>query len=392
MFRRSESCSTVSIILPPEMMLRVAELLSRRDGATGLLWRARGTIVHEHWLKAWLPPISPSKSMLQLIIPDSEVAPFVREVVELTNLDHQALGAVFSVRSERAFFGPDFPQWPTRAEALNASPPPALKENLHALHCVVSHKLIDRVCKAAIDAGAHGPIVAFAEGRGLRDRLGWLRITKEHEKEVATVLCDDDARDAVFSAIADAGNLHLPGRGFLYDSVVERGLFNLPSRAAPRHHDASLQQIVAAIDKLQGHTHWRDHSIVPVGSQGQAVGLERATRATSELTQYRLAATVLSEQAPALIDLLLDSGAPGLTLSRARLVGADDDAFYGETHLARECTMIQVIATEAVVAALAAAVEDYGEQQGITHLCVALTPVTQVVTYQPGRINYRRAR
>ena len=44
-----------------------------------------------------------------------------------------------------------------------------LSDTLSVIYCIVAHNLSDRVSRAAVNAGGHGPIVFYSEGRGLRD-------------------------------------------------------------------------------------------------------------------------------------------------------------------------------------------------------------------------------
>ena len=154
-----------------------------------------------------------AKTMVPLLAPTDEVPHLVSTIVERARLHQQATGAVFSTPCDHAYFGSEFNVWPSRDDTPAAKSAHNLTENLNIIYCTVGHKLSDRVSKAAISAGAHGPIVYYGEGRGLRDRLGWLRITKEHEQEVLMVIADESDADQVFDAMAKAGELHLPGRG-----------------------------------------------------------------------------------------------------------------------------------------------------------------------------------
>ena len=58
--------------------------------------------------------------------------------------------------------------------------PRALRENLTAIYCVVRNDDTEPVARAAMNTGAHGPIVCYSEGTGLRGRIGWLRITRRN--------------------------------------------------------------------------------------------------------------------------------------------------------------------------------------------------------------------
>ena len=389
MFKESNPSSLISLILPPTVMESVTRQVFDEHSGTTLLLTARGSLLQDQWFKRWLPPISPSKSMLQIMVPEEEVDKTIERVVRTSKLDQQALGAVFSSESDHVFFGPDYQRW-TGANALSANTNRAVKDKLHVIYCIVSHKQSDRICRAAIDAGAHGPIVHYSEGRGLRDRLGWLRITKEHEKEVLMVLCNEDTLEPVFDAMATAGELHLPGRGFMYQIDIEHGMFNLPSRAAPKHHDASIQQIIAAIDSLQGHSHWRDPAVVQIGKQGQAIGMQKTSKVAVKDDQHRIFAVVAYEQLNRLIDLMLDNGAPGLNFTQARNIAKAEAGLTEESSLTEEYAVIRSITDAESAQRIAQVIEDDATSGGVTNLCAAVSPVSQVATYVPGSIDFRK--
>ncbi|MEM7002698.1 MAG: hypothetical protein AAF529_18055 [Pseudomonadota bacterium] len=390
MFSNNQSGSLVTSILPPSVMTKLTAEYAQNQPGAAMLWRARGSLIHEQWLKRWLPPVSPAKSMMQMVLPRSEAKAMVDWIAREANLDNQAVGAVFCTNSDNFFFGADFAR-PAQPPKVDIQPEATQKEQLHAIYCIVSTKQSDRVCKAAIDAGAHGPIVHFSEGRGLRDRLGWLRITKEQYKEVLMVLCDEDSLDRTFNAMARAGEVHLPGRGFMYQTDVEHGIFNFPSRAAPTHHEASLQQIVAAIDSLQGHQHWRDTSVFQVGGQGQAIGVQANPKFVTKPNQHRLYAMVAAEQLTPFVDLLLENGAPGLNFTRGRKLGDKLGGLTDESQLNAEYAIVRSIADEETSLRLAEVIEQSSAAAGVGDICVTINPVNKVATYIPGRVDYRRS-
>ena len=294
------------MILPSRPAGEVARRISAVEGAHALIWQARGTLLHDHWLKKWVPPVSPAKKMMQMIVPNSQVDEIVNMVIEVGKLNQQATGAVFSTPHDHAYIGSGFYSWP--GDEIPTQQNQGLSNSLTALYCIVNHQESERVSKAAINAGAHGPIVYYCEGRGLRDRLGWLRITKEHEKEVLMVICDESDVEDVFDAMAKAGGLHLPGRGFMFRLNIDKGMFNIPNRATHHHYEASMQQVINAIDHLQGHSHWRDQTVFDVAGGARGTGLSLAPNPQPVDSQTCLAAVVSRNQMHLLVDLMLDQG------------------------------------------------------------------------------------
>ncbi len=389
MFKRSRAASLVTAVLPNAAARRVIVKTRETGGASALVSHARGTLLADSWWRQWMPAISPAKTKLQMLVSANQVEGVIADIVELGNLHQQATGAVFSTPVKEAFIGPACQLWRGTGDV----PTPTLKTEraLTVAYCIVGKRLTEKIARAAILAGAHGPIIYHSEGRGLRDRLGWLRITKEHEKEVLMVVADQSDADRVFSAMARAGELHLPGRGFMYRKEIDRGLVNLPSRMSHHRYEANIQQVVRAIDHLTGHSHWRDQSVQGVGAAGQAIGLNFPQPEIGELEEQAcLTAIIVREQADPLMELLLDQGAPGVNVAHHRYVGELGEEVAAGAHIVKEYAVLRCIAAADTVKHLAVTLEAHAEQAEITDVCVLVNPVTHIATYMPGLINYRR--
>ena len=392
MFNTNHQFSTVTAVLPNSTANRVVEAIVAENGASVLIWKARGTLLHDHWLKRFLPPIGPVKTVLQMLVPKHEVDRVISTVVEKGRLHQQATGAVFSTPCDHVYLGSEFHTWPGSETAVVDRGDHRLSENLSAIHCVVDHQLSDRIAKAAIDAGGHGPIVYYCEGRGLRDRLGWLRITKEHEQEVLMVIADESDADEIFDAMAKAGELHLPGRGIMYRLSIDKGMFNLPSRVYNHHHDANMQQIINAIDHLTGHAHWRDQEVSDVGGEGRSAGLDFLKQQSPALeNQVCLSAIVKRDFTYPLIDMMLDAGAPGLNVTYARFAAAEEQCQVAHARINEEYGVLRCIIDEETAERVCRAIEENAENNGIRDLCMLVNPVPRIARYVPGSKDYREA-
>ncbi|MFK7913339.1 MAG: hypothetical protein AB8B93_05450 [Pseudomonadales bacterium] len=388
MFSQDHGYSTVTAVMPGNSSRAVIESVFERTGASALMWSARGTLIQDHWRRRWLPAVSPARTMIQMLVPDAEVAAVVANVVHTGRLDQQATGAVFSSPCEHTYLGSGFQAWPV-AQVSAASPVKLdLTASLSAIYCIVGHARSERVTRAAMDAGAHGPIVYYSEGRGLRDRLGWLRITKEAEKEVLMVVAEETDAEEVFTAMAKAGQLHLPGRGFMYRMPITAGLYNLPSRVSHHHYDANMQQVINAIDHLAGHSHWRDQSVVDIGG-GKGAGIDALPAGGTVLEDYKsLTAIVDRDQLQPLMDLLLSAGAPGLNVNHARFAAPGASG----SRVNCEYSQVRCITDAPAAAQIATRVEAQAEACGLDDLCLLVQEVPRVITYVPGTKNHRRGR
>ncbi|MEO0346072.1 MAG: hypothetical protein AAF229_07410 [Pseudomonadota bacterium] len=391
MFSKDHAVSMVTAVLPSAGVDRITDAVLQAPDSSAIIWQARGTLLREHWWQRFVPPISPAKTMVHLLAPNDEVPHLVSTIVERARLHQQATGAVFSTPCDHAYFGSDFNVWPSRDDTPAAQSGHKLTENLNIIYCTVGHKLSDRVSKAAIGAGAHGPIVYYGEGRGLRDRLGWLRITKEHEQEVLMVIADESDADQVFDAMAKAGELHLPGRGFMYRMVIDRGMFHLASRVSHHHYQANMQQIINAIDHLSGHSHWRDQAVFDVGSGGRGVGIDDLAAERPLLRdQVRLSAIAPREQCPELMEFLLDSGAPGFTVTYGRFAANEQSEGIAGARVNAEYGMLRCVTNQPKAAQVCAAVESNAENAGFADVAMVTNPVPTVACYVPGGVDHRK--
>lgn len=99
---------------------------------------------------------------------------------------------------------------------------------------VVSAGRGDTILKAVRDAGATGGIVHVAKGTGARERLGLLGIAIEAEKEVVSLVAPADHQDFLAEVVYNAGELGLPGNGYLYVQALERMATYIPDEALQR--------------------------------------------------------------------------------------------------------------------------------------------------------------
>ena len=166
MTQATSKFSLVTAVLPNSTASRITPALLEQEGTSALSWKARGTLLQDHWFKRWLPPISPTKSVIQMLVPNSEASRLVNSVVAEGRLHQQATGAVFSTPCEQVFFGSNYHLWQARPGSELAAQDEVLTEDLSAIYCIVPPRLSDHVSKAAISAGAHGPVVYYTEGRG----------------------------------------------------------------------------------------------------------------------------------------------------------------------------------------------------------------------------------
>lgn len=95
--------------------------------------------------------------------------------------------------------------------------------------CIVQRGLADSIVEAARKAGAQGATVSYANGTGIRERLGLLGVAVEVEKEIINIVVAKDQVDRIFETMYLAGNLDMPGMGFMYITPLEKAATFIPA-------------------------------------------------------------------------------------------------------------------------------------------------------------------
>ena len=88
--------------------------------------------------------------------------------------------------------------------------------------CIVQRGTADKIVKAAQDAGAQGATINYAQGVGVRERLGVMGLAIEVDKEVISIIVANDQADRVFEAMYLASNLDTPGMGIMTLAALEK--------------------------------------------------------------------------------------------------------------------------------------------------------------------------
>ncbi|HAC34813.1 MAG TPA: hypothetical protein DCF45_09875, partial [Gammaproteobacteria bacterium] len=313
-FRAVDNLSSVTVMLPVSSTARVLEEVFAKGGHGATVFNSRGTLIRDHWTQSLIPLMSPSMRYVQVLVPDDEVDGLIEEIYEVAGLHRPGAGAVFSIPCEEVLYSTDYPVWSPRDDsATNASL--NIRENLTAIYCITRRGQIETISRAAMRAGAHGPVMQLCEGRGLRAGLGWLRITSKPDKELFAVVVDNTDADDVFEAVVRAGRIGLPGRGIAYRLPVQKGIVNLTSVYGHAHQAATLEQIITAIDELKGDTHWRDQSVMELGISGRVAGLGLAQSQQADHRDFvSLICVVPREQMEPLMEAAMRAQAPGINV------------------------------------------------------------------------------
>ena len=100
--------------------------------------------------------------------------------------------------------------------------------DVELLTCIVQKGLAEKIVKVAVKAGAQGATIHYAQGSGVREKLGILGIAVEAEKEIIHIIVSTEQVDRIFDAIYLAGELDTPGMGFMYVTRLEKAGTYIP--------------------------------------------------------------------------------------------------------------------------------------------------------------------
>ena len=93
---------------------------------------------------------------------------------------------------------------------------------------VIQKDLAEPVLEAAKNAGAQGATISYAQGTGVRERMGLLGVTIDAQKEVIRIIVSREQSELVFETMYLAGNLDVPGKGIMFMSALERVATYIP--------------------------------------------------------------------------------------------------------------------------------------------------------------------
>lgn len=340
-FKTHTDYSLVTAIFPRQSTAKVLEEVLASGAAHALSMNARGAVMQDRWYQAFLPAISPEQEMLYFIVPNVEVDHLMEQIVMVGKLRLYGAGSIFATPCDTLTCADDYHLWEAgnyRFESVSFDI--NFKEDLIALVHITDRDGAEPIARAAIKAGAQGATITYMRGYGLRDRLGLLRITKKHDKELITVVVEKYDIDAVFQAMAQTGNVDQPGSGLVYQLPISKGLTNLASVFQTKKHSASIQQMVRAIDELKGSTDWRANQLLV--HDPKAEEFEPKSRGLSKDLKV-LNIVSHRKDTEVLIKLLLEFGVSGASVSNWRLAEPNGELTDGGQRINREFGCLSLI-------------------------------------------------
>lgn len=291
----------VVTILPKESALDILEKALPFNGFNRVLVNARGTLFKDKWYQKLKPSLSPEQTIFELLVPGNLVNQVMNDISASGDLDGSGTGVIYSMPCQQVLF------LANQSDYLNYEVPVIEKEieyktNVEIIYCIIQKDKAEAVAIAAIRAGAHGPTVAYGEGKGIREKLGLLRIAISPEKEIVRVVVDDYNSISVFEAMVKEGKLDTPGMGFIYTMPLSKALVNVASVATQKNELAHQYHIIKAIDELKGGTAWRTYGTESSNIENKCLQ-----------NLVRLSCVINRGFSQPVIDAAMNAGAPGAT-------------------------------------------------------------------------------
>lgn len=187
-----------------------------------------------------------------------------------------------------------------------------LLDNVAEIVSIVQRGEGTNISNAALNLGQSVPSVTFGIGMGLREKLNLIRITFPRDKEIMRITANADEAEDVFDQLVDAGRLDEPGKGFIYLSPIRRALPNTLLFRGSQRHAATMEQVIQAIDTIQGSASWRQ-------KRTGAVAAESPRRKYLQ-DMDEIEVRVADGKSQQLVLSAMSAGAAGATISKGRLV------------------------------------------------------------------------
>ena len=182
---------------------------------------------------------------------------------------------------------------------------PLLKSSLTMFVAIMQKGKAEDLAAYAMSLGIPGPSIFFGNGKGIRDRMGLVRVAINPEKEIMTMVVPIEDSLTIFEKLCLKGHFNVAGEGIIYQLPIFDGISNISSVLSTKDQMASMRQIIQAIDELKGHTDWRKNS-------GEKSRQESSLNYLNNLV--RLTCVVPESCSAHIVSSALTAGAPAASL------------------------------------------------------------------------------
>jgi nitrogen regulatory protein PII len=291
----------VVAILPKETAIDTIRAVIPPGDHKHVYLNARGTLYKDKWYQKLKPSISPEQIVIEFLVTDHLVQHLLDQFCAIGNLASSGTGILYSIACNKVLF---FSGITNQVIEYTRNSPENENKKAQVIYCIIQKTKAEEVAIAAIRAGAHGPTVTYGQGKGIRDKMGILRIAISPEKAFIRVIVDDYNTEPVFEAMITAGKIDTPGMGFIYVMPLNDALVNVPSVELGKDELAHQYQIIKAIDDLKGGHNWRTFGIASVKEKRKCL-----------LHLVRLRCVISRCRSQKLIDAAMNAGATGASIN-----------------------------------------------------------------------------
>jgi nitrogen regulatory protein PII len=378
-FSHQQNFSVVTLIIPQSRMHDFMPVVLERWPYNVIHFDCRGTLIRENWYQMFLPMINPECEVLQFLVKDDDVETFMQFCIEVNDLHLPGAGAIFCMKCSHLITNSQKVLVDAVSIEAQATGTTKIKTNLYAIYALIQSGRTEQAIKASIQAGSHGPLVYFVEGRGTRDRAGWLKITKKPYEEVVLLLVEDIDRESIKEALVTAGRVGTLGGGVVFDMPIDRGVVNLPTSIGSKSQRSTNEQITAAIDELMGNSDWRDRrNLESLMTKAQESSGDDGEDAQSVLLNVLLP----RKYANGFLEQVLIIGIPGANVTYTKLFSGHDADEKG-VPIHHELAQIRMVVPKTKLGEYATSLQHFAEEQGYSDVTLYEQAVGQVVRYQP---------
>jgi hypothetical protein len=247
-----------------------------------------------------------------------------------------------------------------------------MPERLAGVFCIVQRGQGDSIARIPLESGISVPSIHFGTGRGVRDKMGLLRITIPADKEVIYTLASSYDTDLLMERMIEVGKLDQPGKGFIYEIPLKRGIINMKVVRGDQKQAASIEQLVAAVDQLKGGAEWRRRS-ASLGKKGAK---------KKDYIQHLVDLTLVCDGGTGLdlVKTALSAGAAGATIANVKNLRPPDSPLSAIPPVREECNMAVF---ENQIHSLLDALQEAGAFTDACHGQVLLRRILRAFTYFP---------
>ncbi len=337
-FQNRDNYSLITAFVYKEHSNVVVKKAMDAGASIGSLTQARGTIKRSKIGFLPRPNISPSRDILQFIVKKDSAEKVFNTIVSTAKLEYSGAGAAFIADIDNLWFIGDAIIEKDSDEKSSGQIQSELTSDLELIACISQRGKADDIVEASISQGSSGPVVTYGYGRGVRDKLGLLRIAINPEKEIVFVVVTKYELDSIFEAMISAGKLDRPAMGFIYHIPIRKGLINITSFQSGQYWAATREQMIKAIDELKGNQLWRQ-----VSTSTNAFHIRNRTY-LEQLVNIR--AIVRRDLGDQYILKVMEAGASGATVSFGYLIGGEKVTSILGRNIADEREIIDIIIPE----------------------------------------------